>query len=159
MSAVGVSEKGPVKKIGALIAPLVRDMGMEEAVRFEEIRKRWDDIFDEPLSLHMSPSRLQKGELLINVDSPLWLQQLSFLKTQIVKNLSPFNIRDVRFRIGKAAGIRKRTDRHLPARPSPSLDGDDLQQIESTVSEIDDAAIKGSIRKLMEKSLAAKKRR
>lgn len=155
MSAVRAGEEGPVKKIGSLIAPLVRELGIEEAVKFEELKKKWENLFNEPLSLHMCPSRLNNGELLINVDSPLWLQQLSFLKTQIISSLASFEIRDVRFRIGKVVGTRKREDRYLPL-ARPALRDDDLQQIESTVSEIDDVAMKGTIKKAMEKSFAAK---
>ncbi len=120
MSAFGAGEESLVKRIGALIAHLVREMGMEEAVRFEEIKKKWEDIFGEPLSLHMYPSRLQRGELLINVDSPLWLQQLSFLKTQIIRNLAPFEIRDIRFRIGKLLAPGRKRAEAFPKQEPPS---------------------------------------
>ncbi len=147
-----------MKKLGDLISPLVREFGMEEAVRFEEIRKDWGDLFNEPLSLHMFPSHLQKGELLINVDSPLWLQQLTFLKAQIIKNLARFGIKDVRFRIGKVAAPRNRKAQPLhPA--SPALRSDSLRQIEDTVEKIDDSVIKESIRKAMGKALSSRKTR
>jgi hypothetical protein len=98
--AVRTGEKSLVKRVGNLISPLVAGLGLEEAVRFERIKKEWSDIFREPLSLHTSPCSLKHGELLVTVDSPVWHQQLIFLKGEILKNVSPFGVKDVRFRVG-----------------------------------------------------------
>jgi hypothetical protein len=157
MSAVRPGEKGIVKKIGSLIAPLVREFGMEETVRFEKLKYEWGNIFGEPLSLHMYPVRLNKGELLINVDSPVWLQQLTFLKAQITTRLISFEVRDVRFRIGRAVGAQKREPRFRPGTVQP-LSSDALKQIENTVAEIDDAEMKETIRKAMVRSFSASKK-
>lgn len=141
-----------MKRLDLLISPILKEFGMEEAVRFEGIKRGWTDIFREPLSLHMSPSSLKNGELLINVDSSIWLQQLTFLKAEIIKNLSPCGVRDVRFRIGrvnvKKAGASQNTEKK-----KHSIDSDALQQIENTVSEIKDSDVRESIKKVMEKSL------
>ncbi|HWR58334.1 MAG TPA: DUF721 domain-containing protein [Thermodesulfovibrionales bacterium] len=144
-----------MKKIGSLIAPLVRELGIEETVRFEKIKYEWGNIFSEPLSLHMYPVRLTEGELLINVDSPLWLQQLTFLKIQIIESLSSFEVRNVRFRIGKTVDAQKKAPRLSPRAGQP-LSGTDVKQIEDTVADMDDAVIKESIKKAMEKSFAAR---
>lgn len=141
-----------MKRVDLLISPILKEFGMEEAVSFEGIKRRWADMFPEPLSLHMSPSGLKNGELLITVDSPLWLQQLTFFKTEIIKNLSSYGIRDVRFRVGKVNTTKIRVSQNAQ-RKKQSLDCDALQQIEDTVSEIKDIAVKESIRKAMEKSL------
>ncbi len=156
VSEVRTYKEGFVKKIGSLIAPLVREIGIEEAVRFGEIKKKWKELFKEPLSLHMYPSRLSNGELLINVDSPLWLQQLTFLKTQIIKNLTSFQVKDIRFRIGKVTGPQTRETGNLPPERT-ALKSDALRQIEDTVEGMEDGVIKESIRRAMEKSLTTKR--
>lgn len=141
-----------MKRLDLLISPILKEFGMEEAVRFEGIKRGWTDIFREPLSLHMSPSSLKNGELLISVDSPIWLQQLTFLKADITKNLNPYGVRDVRFRIGRVNVKKARTSQNTEKKKHP-IDCDALQQIENTVSEIKDADVRESIRKVMEKSL------
>jgi len=145
-----------VKRIGNLISPLVAGLGLEEAVRFEQIRKEWSNIFREPLSLHMSPCSLKHGELLITVDSAVWHQQIVFLKTQILKNVSPYGVKDVRFRIGKVRVETKDAPPHPQQKKIP-LDRYSLQQIEETVSGLGNGPLKESIRKTMEKSLSARK--
>jgi hypothetical protein len=154
--AVRTGEKGLVKRVGNLISPLVAGLGLEEAMRFERIKKEWSDIFREPLSLHMSPCSLKQGELLITVDSPVWHQQLIFLKSEILKNVGPFGVKEVRFRVGKVHTKTKDLPRPLQQKP-PSLDHASLQQIEETVSGLKEGPVKESIRKTMEKSLSARK--
>ena len=156
MFTVRTGKKGLVKRVGNLISPLVAGLGLEEAVRFERIKKEWPDIFREPLSLHMSPCSLKHSELLITVDSPVWHQQLVYLKGEILKSVSHFGVKDVRFRVGT---VRTKT-KGAPPNPQQKkipLDRYSLQQIEETVSGLEDGPLKESIRKTMEKSLSARK--
>ena len=157
MFAVRTGEKGFVKKIGNLISPLVAGLGLEEAMRFEQIKKEWSAVFREPLSLHMSPCSLKHGELLITVDSPVWHQQLIFLKAEIVKNVSTFGVKDVRFRVGKVVQTRTKEKPRPLQQKVPSPDRASLEQIEETISALKDGPIKESIRKTMERSLTARK--
>jgi hypothetical protein len=153
--AVRIGEEGGVKKVSTLIPRLLKGLGLEEAARFERIRKEWSAIFREPLSLHMSPSSLKNGELLIAVDSPVWLQQISLFKPDIAKNLTAYGVTDVRFRIGrivKPAGGVKRTNESSP-RQWPSLGRDDLREIDETVSGLKDSALRENVRRAMEQSL------
>ncbi len=144
-----------MKKVSALIPRLLRELGLEEAARFERISKEWSAIFREPLSLHMSPTTLKNGELLIAVDSPVWLQQISLFKPDITKKLNAYGVTDVRFRIGRmakpAGGMRKLNE----ARPKerPSLGRDALREIDETVSGLKDGALRENVRRAMEQSL------
>lgn len=149
-----------MKKIGSLISPFLKDLGVEEAVGLEKIRRDWQTLFNEPLSLHMCPFLLKNGELIINVDSPVWLQQISFYKTDIIKKLAGSGITEVRLKLGK---VRQETA--LPARgkkksveaPTP-IDPETMRYIDETVSEIQDAELKNAIKKSMTKAFSRKRR-
>jgi hypothetical protein len=154
--AVRFGKKGAVKKLGSLISPFIREFGLEEAVRFGTIKREWGNIFGEPLSAHMSPARLKNGELLVNVDSPLWLQQLTFLKTQIMGKLSPFEVKELRFILGRVAPVRKEEAQSVRTK-GPLLRSEAARQIEDTIAGAEDVALKESIRKAMEKALADRK--
>ncbi|MDP3260906.1 MAG: DUF721 domain-containing protein, partial [Thermodesulfovibrionales bacterium] len=69
-----------MKRADSLLAPLIKNLKLEDAVKLGRIKTGWADIFEKPVSLHMFPAMLKEGELLINVDSPMWMQQLSFYK-------------------------------------------------------------------------------
>lgn len=149
-----------MKKVGSLITPFLKNLGVEEAVGFEKIRRDWQTLFNEPLSLHMYPSTLKNGELMINVDSPVWLQQISFYKADIIKKLAGRGITDVRLRLGKV-----RQESSMPARgaekppePPTVIDSETLRYIDDTVSEIQDAELRGAIKKSMTKAFSRKKK-
>ncbi len=143
-----------MKRVGTLLPPLLKELGLEEAARFERIRKEWSTVFREPLSLHMSPSALKNGELLIAVDSPVWLQQVSLFRADIVKKVSPFGVKDVRFRIGRAGrmGGRREDTAQTLSRKKPSLGADALREIDDTVSGLKDTGVREIVRRAMEQS-------
>lgn len=144
-----------MKKVGSLISPLVKEFGIEEAVRLGAIKREWGNVFGEPLSLHMSPVRLKNGELLVNVDSPVWLQQLTFLKTQIIGKLSHLEVKELRFMLGRVAPQQRKNIQPVRTKER-SLSTEAIRQIEETTAGIEDSALKESIRKTMERALSTK---
>ncbi len=142
-----------LKKLSVLISPLLKELDIEDGVRFESIKKDWQQLFNMPISLHMSPARLKEGELLINVDSPVWLQQLSFYKADIIKKLSPFGVGTVRFRLGR---VSAKTESGVRSQKSKvrRLTTEELSYIEDTVSPISDQELRDKISKAIEKSIA-----
>ncbi|MDP2167008.1 MAG: DUF721 domain-containing protein [Thermodesulfovibrionales bacterium] len=89
-----------MERAGLQIHSIMKGLGLEDGLRFYRIMSCWDETFQPPLSLHMRPARLKEAELLINVDSPLWLQQISFLKEDIIGRLGPFGVKKIRLRLG-----------------------------------------------------------
>lgn len=145
-----------MKTVGSLLFSIFRDLGIEDKIRLSSIQEEWDNLFNEPLSLHTYPVDIKNGELTINVDSPVWLGQLKFFKQDMVKKLSAYSIKEVRFKHGriyqkKRSKVNARGD--LEQKPKPITDAD-LEWINQTVSVIDDAELKESIRKVIEKSLS-----
>jgi len=90
-----------VQRAGSLIDSIMKDLGLSEGVALSRIKSNWPELFQPPLVYHMSPSALREAELLLNVDSPEWLQQLSFYREEILKRLGPFGVKEVRFRLGR----------------------------------------------------------
>jgi len=143
-----------VKRADSLLAPLIRNLGIGDAVILGRIRNEWGGIFEKPVSLHMSPAILKEGELLINVDSPVWLQELNFYKDTIIKKLHGFGIKSVRLKIGRVY-LEKKQDR-IP-HGKKALTADDAFYIENTVSAIANQELRDGIKKAIEKSITFKR--
>jgi hypothetical protein len=144
-----------VEKAASLLSPLLKRLGIDEAVRLQQIRNDWQTLFDQPLSLHMSPSRLFEGDLLLSVDSPAWMQQLGFYKKEILKKLAGYGVRDLRFRIGRVSPKSSQKDH---SRKAAELTSEETLFISDVVSGVDDEALRDIIRKTIEKSLLSAKR-
>jgi hypothetical protein len=143
-----------MEKAGSLLGPVVKRLGIESGVRLSRIKNDWRTLFDKPLSLHMSPSKLTDGELLLNVDSPMWVQQLNFYKKEITAKLSGYGVREIRFRIGKVSPL-KPLEEH--SRKPSELSSEDARFIDGIVDAIDDAELRNAVRRAAEKSLRTKK--
>jgi hypothetical protein len=143
-----------VKRAGSLLAGVISGLDIEDGVTLEEIRRRWDTLFRQPLPTHMAPFLLSHGELLIAVDSPVWLQELRFRQDDILKKLSPFRIKSVRFKIGKISGHVSSTARHSASRKkSGTLNAEEESLIEDTVSGVYDSELRETIRSAIRKSI------
>ncbi len=88
------------ERAGGLIGSIMADLGLEDGLRLYRLRAEWPKLFGPPLCLHMSPSSLNGRTLVINVDSPAWLQELNFKKNEIIRKLGGFGINGIRLRGG-----------------------------------------------------------
>ncbi|TAN42183.1 MAG: DUF721 domain-containing protein [Nitrospirae bacterium] len=146
-----------MERTASLLAPLLKRLGIDEEVRFIRIRNDWQTIFETSLSIHMSPSRLLEGELLLTVDSPIWMQQLSFCKPDLLAKLKQYGVRDLRFRVGavsRRAGKKKAAD--VPE--TRELTADDKGFIDRLTCDISNAELREAVRTAATRSLRSKKR-
>ncbi len=144
-----------MERAGSILTPAIKRLGIEENVRLLRITGEWETIFSEPLSLHMSPSRLLEGELLINADSPIWMQQLQFCRAEIMRKLAPYGVKKIRFRIGRVLR-QKKQDPDNVTRDTGRLSPEDALFVEDLVAPVRDETLKTAIRTAAAKSLSSK---
>ena len=90
---------------GTVLKRLSREIGIESAIKLAEIQAKWQDIFDHRLTGHMYPHEIRGDVLIIHVDSPMWLQELTYLKKEILKKLGVFFLKDISLKIGKVTKL------------------------------------------------------
>lgn len=147
-----------MKHICSIILPIYKDLGLEEKLILKEIETKWHVFFSSPFSLHTCPIDLKDGKLLINVDSPAWLQQLKFMQPMIIQRLGEYPVKSINLRIGRV----KRDGRNensavvlnIPEKPSSMLSVEDAEWLNQALSVITDAEMKESIKKAVQNSLA-----
>jgi predicted nucleic acid-binding Zn ribbon protein len=141
-----------MNKAETVLGPMLKQLGIENGVRLERIRNDWSDIFEKSISPHMFPATLKEGELLLHVESPAWMQQLTYYKKEIIRKLSSYSVTDVRFRLGR---ITKKKQKQEPQKPMRTLSPEEVSFAASVVADIRNEELKDSIRKAIEKSLIA----
>lgn len=123
-----------------------------------QIREAWHELFSKPLNLHTCPCELKNGELLINVDSPVWLQQLKFLQPMIIQKLDRYPIKSVRLRLGKvntkSQGKLHVSESKSSKKSSRTISKSDAEWLNWLLSDISDAEMKDGIRKALQNSLS-----
>jgi hypothetical protein len=145
-----------VKRADSLLASIIKDLGIVDGVKFAEIKRDWNALFDQPLSFHMSPSLLSNNELLIFVDSPAWLQELSFFREDILRKLESYGVKSIRFRLGRVATNTKKGFRNQKTGVK-QLTNVEHEIVKEMVSGIDDEGLKVAMKTTIEKAIASGK--
>jgi hypothetical protein len=145
-----------VKRVDDLLLPLVKDLGIQDNIRLTEIKKSWYSLFKDPLSSHMSPYKLSEGEILLNVDSPVWLHELNYFKEDIIKTLSSYGVREVRFRLGRVS-TKAKSEVHRQTSRDKTLTTEELSYIEKTTSQLSDGKLRETVKRAMKKALIGKR--
>ena len=139
----------------SLLKPFIKDLGIEEGIKLSEIRRHWTTLFREPLSCHMAPSLLNRGELLLTVDSPVWLQELNFYREDILKKLVSYGLSAVRFRLGRVSAKMKTEIKKQKS--NARLTDTEKVFIQKAVSGIRDEALKETLKMTMERAITSGK--
>lgn len=142
-----------MKKTGAVLGPLLRSLGLESGVSLARIRRDWYGIFDEQITSHLFPASFSERELLLYVTSPIWMQQFSYHKSEIIKKLSSYGVQNIRFRIGK---IPQKKQELSSGSKTRELTLENRFFVTELLSDIGDENLKETIKKAVEKSLTSK---
>jgi hypothetical protein len=142
-----------VRRADSLLTPFIRDLGIEDSVRLAEIKRNWYSLFQKPLSYHIAPSLLSRGELLINVDSPVWLQELKFYKEGFLKKLGPYGVSEIRFRLGRVSLTNKQSEVRSQGSGVKHLTNKEHTFIQDIVSKIEDERLKVTLKTAIEKAI------
>lgn len=90
---------------GVVLKRLAKELAIESAIKLSELEAKWEKIFDESLTKHIYPSDIKDDILYINVDSPIWIQELTYMKKELeekLKNFSPsYSFKDIIFKTGR----------------------------------------------------------
>jgi predicted nucleic acid-binding Zn ribbon protein len=79
---------GGPQLFGASIKKLLSDRGWEEKAAVGGVFGNWAGIVGPELAEHTSPGAFEDGELVVNVDSPAWAQQVRLLAGTLVRRLN-----------------------------------------------------------------------
>lgn len=146
-----------MKPISSVISTIYADLRIEEKVILKKIESNWQTLFNSSLSLHTYPFDLKNGELIINVDSSAWLQQIKYMQAMFMEKLSDYPIKSVKFRIGKIKIDNKKQDSSADDKAiintKLSLSKEDEKWLEDVLTPITDIEIREAIKKAIEKSL------
>ena len=141
--------------IGDILKERIGALGWEGRLREEEVLTSWDAAVGPQIAAHARPSHITDHRLTIVTANPVWTQQLSLLKPELLRRIAghfgPNVVTDLYFITGKiesAPGIPPAAARHPAVTTLPAT-------LECDLAGIPDAEVRNSVRRLMLASLAA----
>ena len=152
------SKRPPMKQaqaVGHLLQEMLNADGLGEKLSRYQAWLVWDKLVGEQIARRARPLRLRQGVLEVQVDHPVWMQQLQMLKPKILEKLNAkvpnAAITDIYLR--KAPPGRAIRPEAKPAESGPpawqkvTLTEEERQAIEDRLAPISDAELKAEMRR------------
>jgi hypothetical protein len=142
------------KLIRSVLESALKGLEIDFQLKAYSIWGAWEEIVGEPVAHQTQPRSIRNRILFVDVSHPTWVQQLQFLKPQLLEKLNGFFgeplLQDIRFRLGKIP----------PPHPPPSkadrwheeeLDQETVKRMEALLEKVEDGEMKRSLRDLLVK--------
>ncbi len=87
--------------IGNVFTQLFRDLGIDKAIQQNMAVSRWPEIVGERIAEISEAERIENGVLFVKVSSPVWRNELVFMKSNLISSvneaLAKTVVRDIKF--------------------------------------------------------------
>jgi len=89
------------RSVGSVLPRIVKQLNLQEAVAVQPAVTLWPEIAGDKIARHARALFVDRKTLVVAVDGPTWMTQLTFLRPQILRKISSRIgkglIEDVRF--------------------------------------------------------------
>lgn len=77
-----------MQKLSGILNRLLKQYGLEGKLIEYTIADKWQEIAGDIIATHTYPAGLHHKMLYVIVDSPVWLQELTFYKKDLIENVN-----------------------------------------------------------------------
>lgn len=138
--------------IRSILEETLKRLDLEGPLRSHLVTYRWREIVGEPLASQTHPRLVRNRILFLDVSHPAWMQQLQFVKSQLVERINAYFkeplIEEIRFRLGEIPPPPRPPERKSSWSEAP-LDEETLQNIETYVRNIADEETRRIVREVL----------
>lgn len=104
-TAVDASVAQTANSTNKLVPLVMKQLGLEQRLQQSQVFHLWRDIVGSDIARHAQPVSLRNGLLIVAVDHPVWLQELSryhkpLILQRVHERVGKKAVRDIAFRIG-----------------------------------------------------------
>ncbi len=149
----------PMKKaeqVGALLKQVLGNQGLGDQLSRYQAWLVWDQLVGEQIARRARPLRLRQNVLEVQVDHPVWMQQLQMLKPKILEKINQqipnAGITDIYLRKSNTPLAGNKLQAQKPDQPPEwkniELSAAEKQQIETEISALDNQELRDEMRQL-----------
>lgn len=147
-----------MEKFGAVLDKSLKRLQLSPRLDEYGIWPVWGEVVGKTIARNAQPERIRNGTLLVKVTSPVWMQQLQYMKDMISEKLNQRLraevVKNIFFVVGTIDTDAAEADPKKPSHPSEPLDvkiDDDL------LASVPDAEIRQALASLMKSHIRRKR--
>jgi hypothetical protein len=139
----------PMERLGNVLDQSLKRLDLAAQLEAYAIWPVWNDVVGKPIARNAQPERIRHGTLFVKVSSPVWMQQLQFMKDLITEKINQRLcaevVKNIFFVVGTIAG----TDAEAGAEPAKLMDDDNVTIDEQFLDSVPDPEIRQAFKKLL----------
>ena len=154
-----------LEKMGDILQKVLKKHRIPVQTADHGLRKTWLDAVGPKIAAYTRPDAIRRNVLFVKVANSVWMQQLHFLKQDILEKINRANaqnpVQNIFFSLDEAAVPAPET-RH-PQDPAQAQDASALRSrdrilIEKSVAAIADAELRDILQRVMTREIARRRR-
>lgn len=154
-----MAKKNPqLESVGAVLDQSLKRLDLAPRLDEYSVWPIWNEIVGKTIARNAQPEKIRNGTLFIKVSSPVWMQQLQFMKNMIADKLNQRLKQDIVKNIFFMVGRIDAGEEEALAQPNQTSETAEREVNEEFLTSIDDAEIRDAFKKLL-KSFARRKAR
>jgi predicted nucleic acid-binding Zn ribbon protein len=156
-----MAKKNPqLERVGEVLDQSLKRLDLAPRLDEYSVWPIWNEIVGKTIARNAQPEKIRNGTLFVKVTSPVWMQQLQFMKSMIADKLNQRIKQDIVKNIFFMVGRIDAADEEAQAqsRANQTTETSERQVDEEFLTSIDDPEIRDAFRKLL-KSFARRKPR
>ena len=147
----------PIENFGTVLEQSLKRLDLVARLEEYAVWPIWNDVVGNVIARNAQPEKIRNGTLFVKVSSPVWMQQLQFMKDMIAGKLNHRLkrdiVRNIFFMVGRIEAIEE-----IAPEQNDSTDRSECQVNEEFLESIADPEIRAAFQKLL-KSYSRRKPR
>jgi len=150
-----------LQSIGEILFSSFKGKGVAAKIEENSLMKLWPKAVGQQIVLQTQPDCLKNGTLFVKTTSSVWVQQLHFMKDEILHKLNELAgkiaVKDIRFSVGhKLAQIK--TDANIPSAKKSLLKERDKKMIAECTAALADRELAIIFKRVMQAEINRRRR-
>jgi len=144
------NKKVQIDRLGDVLGTSLKRLDLSSRLEEYGVWPIWNDIVGKTIALNAQPEKIRNGTLFVKVSSPVWMQQLQFMKEMIAdrlnRRLKAERVKNIFFIVGRidpSSVLETETDASAPATSAPEIDDRFLESV-------NDPALRQAFKRLLQ---------
>ena len=156
-------QKTQLQPIGDVLFSILKKRGMAVKIEENALFKFWPKAVGPQIASKTKPDSLKGGTLFVKTVSPVWVQQLHFVKEDIREKLNQLSGKDkvteIRFSLGYTPARRKEEDDDVSPVKKAVLKKRDREMIAECTESLTDKELADILRRVMQTEISRRRQR
>lgn len=145
------------RHISGVLDSALRSINQGNLVNLIKIERNWEDIVGSALTKVSTPSALSRSQLTIEVNEPVWVDSMMYIKSQIRFKINSLFSKDIvdSVQVTLRRGSRKSGDQTAPEQKKRKMKVSEsaLKKLEGGLTGITDPELRSTFKKAILKSI------